>query len=796
MIRRLAVASAFLITAIAAASIGGTAQAAPGDLDKTFGKNGLVTVKPDAPRDTVMRDFLKAPDGRMLAVGGSGKVSQSGVLVRYLPDGELDRTFGANGVVLTPGSLWARAVIQPDGKIVTFGRIGHEPAIARFDASGQVDTTFADNGTYVADQIRPLFDEPFETLEFIGPGIDSKGRIIATLNPNDCHRAEGTCLNMPLLRFTAGGEPDPTFGDAGMRLIRIGRNANYRPQLVALAPDDSIMVRSVPQHRVNYGGYVSDDYPGVLQRFGPDGKLDRTFGTDGRVLYGHSESDEGKILFEADGGIIVIHDGVLRVDHSGSPDPGYGSEGFVRTGTVSSGKVLADGSMLLASVSNGERRLGVSIRLRPSGQMDPNYSNDGMRVGGIGQAMTQDQIDSRRGINFAGSIVDEGGRIIVAATGRHGKQFSFDLIRLSGKRTSQRLFCKGKPATIYGSAGSDRLDSGIDDVVASLGGDDRLSGGGLICAGSGDDRISMSEDGTTFAGSGNDWISGSDGTVYGGGGNDRIRDEDGTVYGGRGNDHMEASGGLAKGGPGDDLLIANYARASGGPGDDRITAADSPGGKSYLRGESGDDLIRGSKQPDLIDGGSGRDRLAGDDGADRILGRAGVDVLMGGEGSDLLIGGPGRDKLDGGPAGARFQIYSVRNRKARGKVKIIGNRVKATNLQVWMRCSGYTNRPVKSGFDYAWMFDELNFKPSGRFREDVNYYDGFGQNVDGWMKGRRTSNAISVSYNVEDDFSYGEDGSYQCHTGKSNKMGYGSSPVRFKLKRRSDQTQVLIQGGR
>ena len=55
---------------------------------------------------------------------------------------------------------------------------------------------------------------------------------------------------------------------------------------------------------------------------------------------------------------------------------------------------------------------------------------------------------------------------------------------------------------------------------------------------------------------------------------------------------------------------------------------------------------------------------------------------------------------------------------------------------------------------------------------------------------------IVVRYSVEDDFSYGEDGSYHCQTGNPYGTKGRRHGVKFVLERRPDQSQVVIQGGR
>jgi uncharacterized delta-60 repeat protein len=66
------------------------------------------------------------PDGKIVTAGSTyGSETFEGVLVRYLPDGSLDTTFGDAGKVTTDfggqdNNVWAIA-LQPDGKIIAAG---------------------------------------------------------------------------------------------------------------------------------------------------------------------------------------------------------------------------------------------------------------------------------------------------------------------------------------------------------------------------------------------------------------------------------------------------------------------------------------------------------------------------------------------------------------------------------------------------------------------------------------------------------------------------------------------------
>jgi uncharacterized repeat protein (TIGR01451 family) len=126
---------------------------------------------------------------------------------------------------------------------------------------------------------------------------------------------------------------------------------------------------------------------------------------------------------------------------------------------------------------------------------------------------------------------------------------------VASTRVTAASTCRGVPATIVGTEGSDRLlGSGGPDVIAGLGGGDTVlgrAGRDLICSGGGNDRV--------VAGSALD-------RVFGGGGADRL---------------------LGRGGP--DLLAGNP-------------------GRDVLKGDAGSDRLRGGGGFDRCVGGGGVDR--------------------------------------------------------------------------------------------------------------------------------------------------------------------------------------------
>jgi uncharacterized delta-60 repeat protein len=131
------------------------ANAAPGDLDLTFGGAGKVTM------DVTMTGAAGYYDlGQGIVLQNDGKLLVCGIssgqfgLVRYNPDGNRDLYFGAVGMVRPETFAYATEsslALQTDGRILLAGtsyRQGprlSDLVLIRYNANGSVDTTF--NGT-------------------------------------------------------------------------------------------------------------------------------------------------------------------------------------------------------------------------------------------------------------------------------------------------------------------------------------------------------------------------------------------------------------------------------------------------------------------------------------------------------------------------------------------------------------------------------------------------------------------------------------------------------------------------
>src|ERR1051325_5815635 len=132
------------------------AQAAPGDLDTSFGNGGKVTIGLPGKQLNNTAVAMQA-DGKIIVVGYT---SPSGdfVVARVNTDGSLAPSFGSGAAVTTDfGSQDAAnaVVIQADGKIVVTGSkgtaINQDFALARYNPDGSLDASFGNAGKVTTD---------------------------------------------------------------------------------------------------------------------------------------------------------------------------------------------------------------------------------------------------------------------------------------------------------------------------------------------------------------------------------------------------------------------------------------------------------------------------------------------------------------------------------------------------------------------------------------------------------------------------------------------------------------------
>ena len=359
-----------------------SALAAPGDLDPSFGGDGVVHTNLSSDRrarDTAFGLAVQA-DGSIVVVGRAGP--RFGV-VRYDDDGTLDDGFGQGGRVRTdvgPGPDTASDVaLQSTGRIVVVGAStgpGGGFAIVRYRENGTLDPSFGDHGAV-------LTSFPGSGEGALDVAVDAEDRIVVV------GHADGAFVTA---RYETDGRLDDSFSTDGVARTNLTRRKDVAAG-VAIQADGAIVV--VGTARFEPGGA---DQRWAEVRYEESGQLDDTFHLDGVRI--EELSSYGNVAFDVaignDGQILVVgtigvggfdtdtRSGVMQLDPSGQLDPSFSTSGTRsfnvtnRPDTATSVVIQDDDDIVVAGVSAAGGpflpRAWV-VRYQPNGDLDHTFSD-------------------------------------------------------------------------------------------------------------------------------------------------------------------------------------------------------------------------------------------------------------------------------------------------------------------------------------------------------------------------------------------------------------------------------------
>ncbi len=309
-------------------------------------------------RGTVRTDFGAVASANALAIQADGSIVAAGLagrdfaLARYTHDGRLDRGFGRDGKVVTDFgvpqayprgavAVYPRGAVavamQADGKIVAAGGSGSDFALARYTPAGRLDRSFGtggkvltDVGARAADALEASWKNGARAV-----AIQDDGRIVAA--------GEGDGV-FALARYMPDGRLDAGFG-AGGKIV-----TDFGSKVGSSAANDAAIANAVAVQadgKIIAAGRSVQDF--AFTRYMPDGRLDASFGTGGKVL--------AKV--------------------------GYGDFAYATAVALQTdGKIVAAGETFSPDSDDL-----VIVRLTPRGRLDRSFSSDGI-AGGVGGAPT------------------------------------------------------------------------------------------------------------------------------------------------------------------------------------------------------------------------------------------------------------------------------------------------------------------------------------------------------------------------------------------------------------------------
>jgi uncharacterized delta-60 repeat protein len=273
-----------------------------GTLDPSFADGTRLDLIPDGVRWSGGETRVVAmDDGRLLAVGDAVVDGQFAVaLVRVLPDGQLDPTFGTGGLAATflqPQTLPTKPVLllQPDGRIVlartAVTATGHVIAVVRFLADGSLDSSFGAGGS-----VRTAFDTSQQVSDDVLAGaLQEDGGIVIAGRRLDLAVPRSA---IEAVRYDSTGALDPSFGSGGRVVSELCGSS--MANAAAIDTDGRIVLA---------GSIHCSPSPNhfALFRFLPDGTPDPAFGSLGVVATDFGPNAEvNDLTIQTDGKLLAV----------------------------------------------------------------------------------------------------------------------------------------------------------------------------------------------------------------------------------------------------------------------------------------------------------------------------------------------------------------------------------------------------------------------------------------------------------------------------------------------------------
>lgn len=311
----------FLLAVIAS----GVSFAQDGSMDNSFGNDGVVITDLDNSYDFGW-SVVEQADHRLVIAGTTSLNTNQyfPYLLRYMPDGSVDTSFGTNGKVSADHGIvgingYDYLFIDNQQRIVAAGPVGYnsEFAIERYLTNGDLDNSFGNNGSLF------IPNGNYATMTLLN---DGSLLLLKFSNTNE----------ITIDHYLSNGNLDGSFGVNGSAISSfvgeefIGRELKVDTQnnIYFLGKRDYSQTSNV-----------------VLMKFKPDGYLDTNFGNNGQVeknidainstSVDFDFTNDDKIVIAGSSGVCLNESQSIRqsffikYNTNGSPDASFGNNGTV-----------------------------------------------------------------------------------------------------------------------------------------------------------------------------------------------------------------------------------------------------------------------------------------------------------------------------------------------------------------------------------------------------------------------------------------------------------------------------------
>ncbi|MBT0607032.1 T9SS type A sorting domain-containing protein [Aequorivita echinoideorum] len=297
-----------------------------GGLDTSFGDGEIVITDLNNSQDLVF-NVAEQADQKIIVSGVTMQSNQNyyPYLVRFMPDGTLDTAFGLNGLVLKNDVGFydfSYLFIDDSQRIIAAGPKNQSSTfvIAKYLDSGNLDTTFADNG------IKTIPDGNYVAMNL----MDDGSFLLLKFSANN---------TITLNHYLSNGVLDLNFGNNGAAISTFSGDS-FQGVEIKTDADNNIYFLGKRDNNAN-----SDI---ILMKFNADGYLDNNFGTNGMAIKNIDAlnpmnfstasldfTNDNKILIAGSCGACidlfepVMQPYFIRYQNDGQPDSSFGNNGTV-----------------------------------------------------------------------------------------------------------------------------------------------------------------------------------------------------------------------------------------------------------------------------------------------------------------------------------------------------------------------------------------------------------------------------------------------------------------------------------
>ena len=292
--------------------------------------------------------------------------------------GRLDESYGTKGLLKTGG---VDVVQEPSGALLIMKQF--------VDGNFVLERMLADPETRVTKVSTDLGGE--DMAQFLLRQPDGKIILVGSSFSGSVF-SESRDYSLALVRYNTDLSLDTSFGVGGKILTLI--QANITPYVdepslsqVALAPDGRIIV-GILVNPLDSSGKSDPESDDLLLRYNADGKIDKSFGNDGKIVFNLKKFDNGTTFYRGDyiysiaaqqNGKIVLAVfnsliRIVRLNVDGSFDTGFGEAGngiiTLASGYPTKIVVLPNNEILFggAIYTDEASRTPVLIRLSSNGR--------------------------------------------------------------------------------------------------------------------------------------------------------------------------------------------------------------------------------------------------------------------------------------------------------------------------------------------------------------------------------------------------------------------------------------------